>query len=274
MSIISYAQNFEDVMLWRALGHINKGFYIDVGAQHPILDSVSNAFYKQGWRGVHVEPTESYAAMLREARPDELIIQAALSDKAGTILFYEIAESGLSTGDASIAAHHKSRGYTVLEKTVHTITLDDLFDQISSPTVHWLKIDVEGMEQNVLSGWNASNNRPLVVVVESTYPNSQIATYLEWEELILVKGYTHQYFDGLNRYYISNECAEIIKYFKVPPNIFDGFQLASSSPYNAIARKDFEEKEQDKLILLDAAHAEITRLKNQITTMQVGKTSE
>ena len=26
---ISYAQNFEDVMLWRALKHVEKGFYID-----------------------------------------------------------------------------------------------------------------------------------------------------------------------------------------------------------------------------------------------------
>ena len=32
MSFISYAQNFEDVMLWRALKHISEGFYIDIGA--------------------------------------------------------------------------------------------------------------------------------------------------------------------------------------------------------------------------------------------------
>ena len=56
MSIISYAQNFEDVMLWRALGQIEHGFYIDIGAQDPIIDSVSLAFYEHGWRGIHVEP--------------------------------------------------------------------------------------------------------------------------------------------------------------------------------------------------------------------------
>ena len=37
----SYAQNFEDVMLWRALKHVQKGTYVDVGAQHPVIDSVS-----------------------------------------------------------------------------------------------------------------------------------------------------------------------------------------------------------------------------------------
>ena len=40
----SYAQNFEDLMLYRALGHLERGFYIDIGAQHPKIDSVSKAF--------------------------------------------------------------------------------------------------------------------------------------------------------------------------------------------------------------------------------------
>jgi hypothetical protein len=32
MPFISYAQNYEDVILWRALRHVEKGFYVDVGA--------------------------------------------------------------------------------------------------------------------------------------------------------------------------------------------------------------------------------------------------
>ena len=47
MSIVSYAQNFEDVMLWRALGQVENGVYIDIGAQHPLIDSVSKAFYEK-----------------------------------------------------------------------------------------------------------------------------------------------------------------------------------------------------------------------------------
>src|SRR3954451_14572299 len=59
--LCSYAQNFEDVMLARALAHVRDGFYIDLGAQHPTVDSVSRAFYELGWRGVHVEPNSAYA---------------------------------------------------------------------------------------------------------------------------------------------------------------------------------------------------------------------
>lgn len=64
MGIVSYAQNFEDVMLWRALGHIENGFYVDIGAQHPTIDSVSKAFYERGWSGINVEPVDAYIALL------------------------------------------------------------------------------------------------------------------------------------------------------------------------------------------------------------------
>src|SRR5687768_1593027 len=109
MSIVSYAQNFEDVLLWRALGDVKDGRYIDIGAHDPVVDSVSQAFYEAGWRGMHVEPLPHYAAKLREARPEELVIEAAVTEAAGPIPFYEL--SGLSSGRADIARHHERSGH-------------------------------------------------------------------------------------------------------------------------------------------------------------------
>ena len=48
MAFRSYAQNFEDLMLYRALGKVERGFYIDIRAQHPEIDSVSKAFFLGG----------------------------------------------------------------------------------------------------------------------------------------------------------------------------------------------------------------------------------
>ena len=42
--IVSYAQNLEDVMLWRALGHVQAGLYVDIGAQSASQDSVSSVY--------------------------------------------------------------------------------------------------------------------------------------------------------------------------------------------------------------------------------------
>src|SRR4051812_20874799 len=113
LTMTSHSQNFEDVILWRALKHVERGTYIDIGAQDPVVDSVSLAFYKQGWRGVHVEPVPSYADKLRMERPDERVIEAAISPKEGTIPFFEIPDTGLSTGNAATVQRHEAAGFLV-----------------------------------------------------------------------------------------------------------------------------------------------------------------
>lgn len=79
---ISYAQNFEDVMLWRALKHVKDGFYIDVGAAWPDKDSVTKAFYERGWRGVNIEPNPEMWRVLSADRPRDLNLKVALDRKS------------------------------------------------------------------------------------------------------------------------------------------------------------------------------------------------
>jgi len=223
--MISYAQNFEDVMLWRALRNVKNGCYIDVGAQHPVIDSVSKAFYENGWRGINVETSPAYAALLREDRPDEIIINAAVSDSHGTITFFEILETGLSTGDAKIAQEHRERGFEVREIILPCITLNDVLNHTAGTDIHWLKIDVEGLELNVLEGWGDSEVRPWIIVIESTLPLTQTDSYAEWEELLWQKNYKEVYFDGLNRFYLSSSQLHLEEAFRAGPNVFDGFSL-------------------------------------------------
>ncbi len=223
--MISYAQNFEDVMLWRALKHVEKGNYIDIGAQDPIIDSVSLAFHELGWRGIHVEPTPHYAELLRQQRQGDTIVQAAVSTEPGIITFFEIPDTGISTADAGIAQQHRERGFEVREIAVVSTTLAAIFASCSGQDIHWLKIDVEGFEQQVLASWEFSAVRPWIVVVESTLPLTQIETHESWESILVGYGYVQVYFDGLNRYYISNLHPELQQAFLAPPNVFDGFSL-------------------------------------------------
>lgn len=240
MTFISYAQNFEDVMLWRALRHIQKGCYIDIGANDPIVDSVSLAFYEQGWRGVHLEPTAQYANLLRQQRPDELVIQAAVSDTQKLLTFFEFPDTGLSTLDASIAAEHQQKGFRVLQTVTPTLTLDDVFAQNLQTDIHWLKIDVEGFEEAVLRGWNKSEVRPWIVVVESTLPMSTTPSHQQWEALVLQKGYQFVYFDGLNRYYVSDLHPELMAEPWIPPNVFDGFSFGGLA--SNVFSQDFQRR--------------------------------
>src|SRR5215471_9401452 len=97
MSFVSYAQNQEDVMLYRALRDLEQGFYIDVGAQDPIIDSVTKAFYDRRWHGINIEPNEEYFHKLQSERPHDLNLATAVGREPGLIYFYEVAHTGLST---------------------------------------------------------------------------------------------------------------------------------------------------------------------------------
>ena len=274
MTIVSYAQNFEDVMLWRALSHVQEGFFLDIGAQHPIVDSVSLLFYERGWRGVHVEPTVRYASMLREHRKEDVVIEAAVGKKRGVIKFFEIPDTGISTASEVIAKQHQERGFNIREVEVQSITLSDVFDKCQAPDIHWLKIDVEGFEKQVIDSWGKAKHRPWIVVVESTLPLTQIPTHSEWENLLLRRGYVPVYFDGLNRFYISDQHPELRESFLSPPNVFDNFSLngTASAPFHKLIESKFEaqishvlsEAEAQRASLGAQANTELAETKSKL----------
>ena len=224
----SYAQNFEDVMLWRALRHVDRGFYVDIGAQDPVIDSVSLGFYEQGWRGVHVEPVAAYAQSLRERRPDEVVLQVAVGAHPGTLSLYEIADTGLSTARRDIALGHGDAGFPLDEVQVECLTLEQVLAPYAARDIHWLKVDVEGFEREVLAGWGSAS-RPWIVVVESTLPRTQFESHQEWEGLLLERGYAFAWFDGLNRFYVSGAHPELMPAFQYGPTPFDEFVLSATS---------------------------------------------
>ncbi len=47
------------------------------------------------------------------------------------------------------------------------------------------------------------------------------------EDLVVQNGYVFAYWDGLNRFYVAREHAELLPAFERPPNVFDGFALSS-----------------------------------------------
>jgi len=224
MTFISYAQNFEDVILNRALKDVKKGFYIDVGANDPVVDSVTKAFYDKGWRGINIEPVRCWFEKLEQDRLDDVNLQVAAGTRKGKATFYEVIGTGLSTMDKATADRHaKEHGFEVNEYKVSTVSLSSVCKQYVDSDIHFLKIDVEGSEEKVLKGLDLNIFRPWIIMVESTPPLSQVEKYAEWEGMLLGANYGYCYFDGLNRFYIAKEHDELKAPLNVPPNIFDDF---------------------------------------------------
>ena len=232
MTFVSYAQNFEDVLLWRAFRTVPDGFYIDVGAAHPDVDSVTRAFYDRGWRGINIEPVPEFFARLTGARPRDVNLRLAVGAAASDGTVYVIAGTGLSTTDADQARRHRDDDLDVRAQDVPVMTLAEICRAHAPQTVHFLKIDVEGAEHAVLSGADFSMFRPQIVLVEATAPGTTVQTHQDWEPILLDAGYRFVWFDGLNRFYVAQEhAASLAPHFDVPVCVFDDFLRAADTEW-------------------------------------------
>jgi FkbM family methyltransferase len=239
MSFISYAQNYEDVMLWRALKHVKKGFYIDIGAWSPDIDSVTRLFYEKNWRGINVEPNPEFHAQYLTKRPEDVNLKVAVGDREGFVLINFMSNPGLSTAVDEFAKQHESAGWAIDKQEVSLTTLASICKQHikENQDIHFLKVDVEGLEEAVLRGNDWATCRPWIVLVEATLPMTQVESYQDWESILVNAGYPFAYADGLNRFYVAKEHAELLDSFKYPPNVFDSFLLNSQQEAEAKAQE-------------------------------------
>jgi FkbM family methyltransferase len=226
--MISYAQTFEDVLLWRALRDVKQGFYVDVGAHDPEEHSVTRWFYGQGWTGINIEPHPHFHAMLAAARPRDVNLACAAGAAPGTATLHLIGTTGLSSLDAGNAQAAETIGYPVTEAlNVPVRPLSEILAPYAGRDIHFLKIDAEGSERAVLEGMDFTRDRPWIVLIEATVPNSPVENSHLWRDVIEGGGYRDVWFDGLNRWFVAEERAPLGKLLALPPNPFDGYQPAS-----------------------------------------------
>jgi FkbM family methyltransferase len=239
--MVSYAQNGEDVVLWRALGNVSAGRYVEVGANHPSHDSITRAFYDRGWSGITVEPVPYFADLQRAERPRDHLVQAAISNSgAAEITLHVVPGTGLSTIVDAVSDRHAKAGIEHIDVVVPTRRLDDVLAESgwADRDIHFMLIDVEGAERDVLASVDLKRWRPWVLVVESTAPTSMVRTHSEWEPELLEQGYEYCLFDGISRFYVAAEKSDSLRTaLSYPVCVWDDYQTLEET----IAKRERQE---------------------------------
>jgi len=216
LSFVSYAQNFEDVLLHRVFGGQETGFYVDVGAYHPVNGSTTKAFYDRGWSGINVEPSSMFAEF-ETARPRDVNLQMAVMDRAGEVAFIEDKRD---LGMSHVVVEEIRSGGA---PTVSCDTLEAIVRAHSrGRPVDFIKVDVEGAEAAIVRSTNWRLLRPRVLLLEATLPGSSRLANHDWEPVLLEQGYVRAFFDGINCFYIPEEEAPVLlRHFEAPVNVLD-----------------------------------------------------
>jgi FkbM family methyltransferase len=226
----SYAQNFEDVTLRRALQDIKQGFYVDVGAAWERYDSVTRWFYEQGWRGINAEPNPALLGVFQQERPRDINVGIAISDgvQREAALYVVGDNTGLTTTD-----HHLVRAGNLpvtRTVTVPSMSLDQLLQKHEPlPTIDFLKIDAEGCEVPIIQAASFAKYRPRVILIETN-------GFELFDPLLRGKGYSFVWFDGINAFYVRQEDAWRGDLIARPPSVWDCATTSALMPQQPSGR--------------------------------------
>jgi FkbM family methyltransferase len=163
----SYAMDGEDLAINRYIGNVRNGFYIDIGAHHPVQRSNTCLLYQSGWRGINIDINEFSLDLFNYLRPDDINIQRAISDHNGEINFYFQKDfSQLNTTDLHWAKENFNNNFQT--KKIKCQTINSLLDETKykNKKINFLNIDVEGAEMKVLTNLDFKIYDPNTICVE------------------------------------------------------------------------------------------------------------
>lgn len=195
----AYSQDGEDMILksfYETLPKGYKGFYVDVGAHHPVRFSNTYYFYNKGWRGLNIDATPGSMKAFRWMRNRDINLEAGVGKESGTMTFYCFDDPALNSFSKELSAERASttRYRIIREVSVPVYSLKELLDKYlpAGTQIDFLTIDVEGLDFEVLSSNDWDKYRPAYVLVEDNevsleqYADSLIFQFLHKKQYQLV----------------------------------------------------------------------------------------
>jgi FkbM family methyltransferase len=167
---VCYGQDGEDLILNRLLEGQMQGFYVDVGAHHPVRFSNTYMFYKRGWRGINVDAMPGSMSKFDKVRPRDINIECGVAGASGKLMYHRFNEPALNTFDAAEAEHKNKPPYQLIDSVEVAVERLDALLARHLPAVKqidFLSVDVEGKDEEVLRSNDWNRYRPRYILAET-----------------------------------------------------------------------------------------------------------
>lgn len=237
----------EKVLIRQYFNYVNKGFFVEVGANEPIsIYSQTWHLEEIGWTGILIEPINEIFQDIVVKRKNSIAYNVAC-DSPENIGFAElkipfVSAGVLDTGKAALEVEIDHCGFSEYKKeTVRVVTLDSILAEHHIERIDFLSIDVEGKELDVLRGLNFKKYRPRLILLEDRLVFLNKHRYLKNNGYKLVKR------TGFNNWYIPvEECFNLSsrkEKFKIFKKLYlsllfrkvkESFKMKSLKPFKDI----------------------------------------
>ncbi len=165
----SYSQEGEDLVINRLTQGKQNGFYIEIGCHHPFRFSNTYFLYRNGWKGICIDPLPGTKKLFNKWRPRDITLEMGISETASTLEYYMFNEPALNTFNADLAhERNKLNEYKIIDvKKIATNTLETILENLKiTKEIDLFSIDVEGFDLEVLKSNNWSKFKPKIIIVE------------------------------------------------------------------------------------------------------------
>jgi FkbM family methyltransferase len=168
---MSYSQEGEDMVLWFLCRYQREGFYVDVGAHHPVRLSNTCHFHCLGWRGINIDADPNAIEAFRRARPNDVNINVGVAGEPGELKFFRYHEPSFNTFEEELVKERAKTGFggDIAEVSrVKVLPLSQILHEHLEPRqqIDLMTVDVEGMDLEVLRSNDWEDFRPKFILVE------------------------------------------------------------------------------------------------------------
>ena len=208
------------IILNNVLTYKTDGLCIEVGANDGKTGSFTYNLGKIGWSGINVEPIPRLYNLCCNNHKDHKNVKnynLALGEIKGEVTI--IDADTLSTIDTNVIDIYSKipqfKSYFTNNNNYHKVkmnTLDNILEENSITNIDILVLDVEGYEENILTGFSIANYNPAIFIIEIAdqhpdFINNTImmAKYKNLRDYFKINNYTLLVNDIVDNVYIFNE---------------------------------------------------------------------